>query len=243
MQNLCFCKTILSLNKIKNQKNRNEFQMYITKTKISYSLNYQTLHYCHKQKPILPIEGIQLLIIFSSFKKRNQKTKKKKWKRNWKFPITKNCSLRCRKQNENHRKPEFPIAHQQTSQTHPSRVPSTAEQARKKEKKKNRRQRVHSPFPILNSLLRKCRSSGIFSTMSRYVFHSSFVEKQRRSLLRVFPSSLGHSSRGQVHLHDNNRDIFLRRCSDSNSRKRPLLSGHALLDPMARATARIGIRN
>lgn len=78
MQNLCFCKTILSLNKIKNQKNRNEFQMYITKTKISYSLNYQTLHYCHKQKPILPIEGIQLLIIFSSFKKRNQKTKKKK---------------------------------------------------------------------------------------------------------------------------------------------------------------------
>lgn len=78
MQNLCFCKTILSVNKIKNQKNRNEFQMYITKTKISYSLNYQTLHYCHKQKPILPIESIQLLIIFSSFKKRNQKTKKKK---------------------------------------------------------------------------------------------------------------------------------------------------------------------
>lgn len=86
MQNLCFCKTILSVNKIKNQKNRNEFQMYITKTKISYSLNYQTLHYCHKQKPILPIESIQLLIIFSSFKKRNQKTKKKKMETKLEIP-------------------------------------------------------------------------------------------------------------------------------------------------------------
>lgn len=60
--------------------------MYITKTKISYSLNYQTLHYCHKQKPILPIESIQLLIIFSSFKKRNQKTKKKKMETKLEIP-------------------------------------------------------------------------------------------------------------------------------------------------------------
>lgn len=243
MQNLCFCKTILSVNKIKNQKNRNEFQMYITKTKISYSLNYQTLHYCHKQKPILPIESIQLLIIFSSFKKRNQKTKKKKNgneignSQSPKIALSVVASKTKTIENLNSQsRTNKPLKHIRHA------FPRQQNKLERK-KKKNRRQRVHSPFPILNSLLRKCRSSGIFSTMSRYVFHSSFVEKQRRSLLRVFPSSLGHSSRGQVHLHDNNRDIFLRRCSDSNSRKRPLLSGHALLDPMARATARIGIRN
>lgn len=110
--------------------------------------------------------------------------------------------------------------------------------------RKNRRQRVHSLFLILNPLLRKCRSSRIFSTVSRY--SSIVVEKQlttisppRFSIMNIARPFIPRSVISMTII-----EIFF--CGDGRlefekATRVPLWD--VVLDPMARATVRIGIRN
>lgn len=132
------------------------------------------------------------------------------------------------------------ISHHNLSNTSVTRVSLS----RITSKEKNRRQRVHSLFLILNPLLRKCRSFRIFSTVSRY--SSIVVEKQlttisppRFSIMNIARPFIPRSVISMTII-----EIFF--CGDGRlefekATRVPLWD--VVLDPMARATVRIGIRN